>query len=146
VSDLKWMREALARAASMAGRTAPNPTVGCTIVAGDALVACAATGEGGRPHAEEAALALAKSGARGAAVYVTLEPCARRSSGTPGCAQLLRDAGVARVVVAVRDPHPFAAGAGVELLRAAGIEVATGLLEEEARALNREFLSKWEQS
>jgi diaminohydroxyphosphoribosylaminopyrimidine deaminase/5-amino-6-(5-phosphoribosylamino)uracil reductase len=59
---------------------------------------------------------------------------------------LLRDAGVARVVVAVRDPHPFAAGAGVELLRAAGIEVEMGLLEDEARALNCEFLSKWEQS
>jgi diaminohydroxyphosphoribosylaminopyrimidine deaminase/5-amino-6-(5-phosphoribosylamino)uracil reductase len=146
VNDLVWMRQALELAASMAGRTAPNPTVGCVIVLNDAIVARAATGENGRPHAEEIALAAAGGAARGARVYLTLEPCARRSSGAPACAQLLQDAGVARVLIGARDPHPFAAGAGIELLQAAGIEVETGLLEAEARALNRDFLSKWEKS
>jgi diaminohydroxyphosphoribosylaminopyrimidine deaminase/5-amino-6-(5-phosphoribosylamino)uracil reductase len=137
------MREALSLAASMAGRTAPNPNVGCVIVSDDALLAAAATGEGGRPHAEEIALRASGRSARGASAYVTLEPCARRTTGAPGCAQLLRAAGIARVFIATRDPHPFAAGAGIELLRSAGIAVEIGLLETEARALNAEFLAQF---
>jgi diaminohydroxyphosphoribosylaminopyrimidine deaminase/5-amino-6-(5-phosphoribosylamino)uracil reductase len=102
-----------------------------------------ATAEGGRPHAEELALAQAGDAARGAVVYVTLEPCARRSTGTLACADLLIAAGVARVVIATGDPHPFAAGVGAERLRAAGVVVESGLCEAEARALNAEFFAKW---
>src|SRR5262245_34586866 len=115
------MQRALALAAPNVGRTGANPSVGCVILANDIVVGEGATGIGGRPHAEEAALAQAGARARGTDVYVTLEPCARRSTGRVSCADLLIDAGVARVLIATRDPHPFAAGVGVERLRAAGV-------------------------
>lgn len=133
------MRRALDLARAQAGRTGANPAVGCVIVKDGAVIAEAATAEGGAPHAEE--LALSNVDARGATAYVTLEPCAQRSAGTPSCAQLLIAAGVARVVVAVRDPHPQ--GAGLPLLEAAGVAVEVGLLEAEARAVNASFLAKW---
>ena len=102
-----------------------------------------ATAEGGRPHAEELALAQASEGARGGDVYVTLEPCAKRSNGALSCADRLIEAGVTRVVIAARDPHPYAAGVGIERLRAAGIVVEVGVLEAEARAQNADFFAKW---
>lgn len=139
-----FMQRALALAAACVGRTGENPAVGCAIVRGDAIVGEGATAAGGRPHAEQIALAQAGGRARGAAVYLTLEPCARRSTGEAACADLLIAAGVARVVIAAADPHPFAAGAGVERLRAAGIAVELGLMQAEASALNAEFLARWE--
>jgi diaminohydroxyphosphoribosylaminopyrimidine deaminase/5-amino-6-(5-phosphoribosylamino)uracil reductase len=138
------MRRALELAETMRGRTGENPAVGCVIVKAGAVIAEGATGEGGRPHAEE--IALAQADARGATAYLTLEPCARRTSGAKACAELLRDAGAARVVIACADPHPFARGAGIALLYEAGIAVELGLMEAEARALNAEFLSRWEQA
>ena len=102
-----------------------------------------ATGDGGRPHAEELALNEAIDGARGADVFVTLEPCAKRSTGAMSCADRLIEAGVTRVVIAARDPHPYAAGAGIERLRAAGVMVEVGLFEDEARAQNAAFFAKW---
>lgn len=144
MNDAEFMRRALALAAPNVGRTGDNPSVGCVIVATGGVVAEAATAEGGRPHAEETALASAGAQARGATAYVTLEPCARRSAGGASCADLLIQAGVTRVVIAASDPHPNAAGAGVERLRAAGVQVEIGLLGAEARAQNAAFLSRWE--
>lgn len=138
------MRRALALAAPGVGGTGDNPSVGCVIVKDGAVVGEGATGAGGRPHAEEAALAQAGPEARGAMAYVTLEPCARRSNGGASCADLLIAAQVARVMIATRDPHPMAAGVGIERLRAAGIAVELGLLEGEARAQNAAFFAKWD--
>ena len=144
MTDAAHMSRALALAAAQIGRTGDNPSVGCVIEKGGAIVAEAATANGGRPHAEEQALALAGQAARGATAYVTLEPCAKRSSGAPSCADLLIQAGIARVVIAASDPHPFASGVGIERLRAAGVGVEVGLFAEEARAQNEGFFAKWE--
>lgn len=138
------MQRALYLAARGVGQTGDNPSVGCVIVRDGAVIAEACTADGGRPHAEEQAVALAD--ARGATAYVTLEPCARRTNGTASCADRLIEAGIARVVVAASDPHPFAAGVGIERLRAAGISVETGLLASEARQLNADFHRRWTQS
>jgi len=141
VSDADFMRRALEIAAQGVGHTGDNPSVGCVIARDGAIIAEARTADGGRPHAEEEAIALAD--ARGATAYVTLEPCAKRSNGSSSCADRLIEAGVSRVVIATDDPHPFAAGAGVERLRAAGVCVETGLLAEEASAQNADFFSRW---
>ena len=144
MSDDAFMRRALALATPGVGRTGDNPSVGCVIVKDGRVVGEAATAEGGRPHAEEQALSLPSEQVRGATVYVTLEPCARRSSGGVSCSDLLIQAHVARVVIATRDPHPMAAGVGLERLRAAGVSVEIGMLEAEARAQNARFFLKWE--
>jgi pyrimidine deaminase RibD-like protein len=137
------MKRALELAAPGVGATGENPSVGCVIVADGVVVGEGATAAGGRPHAEELALAQAGERARGGDVYVTLEPCARRSTGGTSCADLLIGAGVARVVIATGDPHPFATGVGTARLRAAGIAVENGLLGDQARALNADFFAKW---
>lgn len=143
MTDVVFMRRALDVAALGIGRAGENPSVGCVLVQDGALIAEARTADGGRPHAEELALAQAGERARGATVYVTLEPCAKRSSGAPSCADLLIAAGVARVVIAAADPHPFAAGVGVERLQAAGLSVESGVMEAEARAQNPDFFAAW---
>ena len=132
MSDALFMRRAIEVALPHVGLTAPNPTVGCVLVQGEVIVAEAVTGVGGRPHAEEQAVEMAGEAARGATAFVTLEPCGERSSGAPSCAERLLQAGVVRVVVACRDPHPYAAGRGPERLGAAGVPVELGLLAEEA--------------
>lgn len=144
MSDALHMRRALGLAAANVGRTGENPSVGCVVVKDGAVVGEGATAEGGRPHAEELALAQAGEQARGATVYVTLEPCARRSTGAISCSDRLIQADVARVVIAARDPHPYAAGVGVERLQAAGATVEIGLMEAEARAQNAAFFAEWE--
>jgi pyrimidine deaminase RibD-like protein len=138
------MRRALELAALGVGRTGDNPSVGCVIVKDGAVASEGATAEGGRPHAEEMALAQAAAAARGGTAFVTVEPCAHRSTGAVACADLLINAGVARVVIAARDPHPYASGVGIERLRAAGVTVEIGLMDAEARAQNAEFFAKWE--
>lgn len=135
------MRRAIALAAANHGLTAPNPSVGCVLEKDGAVLAEAATAPGGRPHAEEQALVAAGSAARGATAWVTLEPCGARSSGVPSCAERLAAAGVRRVVVACEDPSPYASGKGIERLRAAGVEVETGLLAEEAAPLYAHWLA-----
>jgi len=137
------MQRALDLASHNVGQTGENPSVGCVIVKDGVVVGEGATVAGGRPHAEEIALAQAGEASRGGAVYVTVEPCARRSTGTTPCADLLINAGVSRVVIAASDPHPFASGVGVERLRAAGVQVELGLMEAEARAQNAAFFAKW---
>lgn len=141
MSDARWMASALALAAQGLGRVWPNPSVGCLIVNHGRVVGRARTADGGRPHAETQALAQAGGAAWGATAYVTLEPCAHTGQ-TPPCCDALIDAGVARVVVAGQDPDPRVDGAGAARLREAGIEVITGVLEEEARALQAGFLNR----
>ena len=133
------MRRALDAARGMLGRTWPNPVVGCVIALGDEVLAETVTAPGGRPHAEEQALDLAGAAARGATVYVSLEPCGERSSGAPSCSERLAEAGVARVVIAADNPDPLSAGRGVERLRHAGVPVETGVLADEAEPLYRAF-------
>ncbi len=142
----EYMQRALHLAAAQAGRTGDNPSVGCVLVQEGAIIAEAATADSGRPHAEEQALLQAGADARGATAYVTLEPCAKRNNGSTPCADLLIQTGIARVVIAATDPHPFAAGVGIERLRAAGISVDVGLFADEARAQNAEFFAKWDKS
>lgn len=134
-ADLDFMRRAIALAAAQVGRTAENPAVGCVVVAAGQVVGEGATQDGGRPHAEEVALAAAGEAARGGVAYVTLEPCGARSSGAASCSERLVAAGVARVVIACEDPSTFAAGQGAERLRAAGVTVELGLMSDEAQGL-----------
>jgi pyrimidine deaminase RibD-like protein len=134
-ADQRHMRRAIALARARLGHTGENPAVGCVIVADGAVVAEAATAEGGRPHAEEQALAAAGERARGATVYVTLEPCAERSNHTASCSERLVEAGVARVAFACENPHVLSAGRGPARLRDAGLIVECGLLRDEAARL-----------
>lgn len=124
--DARHMARAVELAWRASGTTAPNPAVGCVLAHGERVVGEGATAPGGRPHAEAAALEAARGRADGATAYVTLEPCAHGSARGPACAGLLAASGVARVVVALRDPDPRTSGRGVALLRAAGLEVAEG--------------------
>lgn len=142
--DDVWMARAVDLATARMGRTWPNPAVGCVIVKDDRVVAEAATADGGRPHAEEQAVPAAGEAARGATAYVTMEPCGARSSGRTSCARFLLESGVTRVVVAAVDPSPFAAGRGVEKLRAAGLEVETGVLADRAAVLYEGYLHRVE--
>ncbi len=132
------MRHALALAGRALGQCWPNPAVGCVIERDGRILGRGATAPGGRPHAETRALAQAGAAARGATAHVTLEPCAHHGQ-TPPCADALVQAGIARVVVATRDPDSRVNGQGIARLRAGGITVVEGVLEEEARALNAGF-------
>ena len=139
--DENIMRRALRLARKGAMWVSPNPMVGAVIVQGTGVV-----GEGwhrrfGGPHAEIEALAAARSAARGATVYVTLEPCCHHGKTAP-CTRALIDAGVAKVVVAMTDPFADVKGKGLDELEAAGIKVRTGLLEDEGKALNRAYLTR----
>jgi diaminohydroxyphosphoribosylaminopyrimidine deaminase / 5-amino-6-(5-phosphoribosylamino)uracil reductase len=125
----------------MLGRTSPNPAVGCVIVRGGRIVGQGATAAGGRPHAEAVALAQAGAKARGATAYVSLEPCAHQGRTAP-CARALVEAGVRRVVAGCVDPYPPVRGRGVAILRAAGVEVISGVLEDECRRLNAGFITR----
>jgi diaminohydroxyphosphoribosylaminopyrimidine deaminase/5-amino-6-(5-phosphoribosylamino)uracil reductase len=141
--DHQHMAHALRLAERAAYTARPNPMVGCVIARDEVVV-----GEGwhqrtGGPHAEVFALRQAGAQARGATAYVTLEPCAHHGR-TPPCALALIEAGVARVVAAMRDPFPKVDGGGFVLLREAGIEVAEGLMAAQARELNQGFLSRIE--
>lgn len=136
------MAAALALAERGRGRTAPNPNVGCVIVARGRVVGRGWTQPGGRPHAEAMALARAGAAAHGATAYVTLEPCAHPSPRGPACSDLLVAAGVAEVVVALGDPDPRTDGKGIERLRAAGVAVTTGVMAVEAAASMAGFLTR----
>ena len=133
------MRAALALARRSLGRTWPNPAVGCVIVKDGRIVARGRTQDGGRPHAEVDALNKAGDAARGATVYVTLEPCSHFGK-SPPCADALVRAGVARVVSAMEDPNPSVNGQGHARLREAGIAVDVGEGAREAAEINAGFL------
>lgn len=138
-ADTRFMALALSLGRRGMGQCAPNPAVGCVIVRGGRIVGRGVTAPGGRPHAEPQALAQAGPLARGATAYVTLEPCAHHGA-TPPCTDALIAAGVARVVAPFDDTDPRVAGQGFALLRAAGIEVTTGILADAARRDHAGFL------
>ncbi|HEY5299733.1 MAG TPA: bifunctional diaminohydroxyphosphoribosylaminopyrimidine deaminase/5-amino-6-(5-phosphoribosylamino)uracil reductase RibD [Acetobacteraceae bacterium] len=131
MDDEAHMRAALALAGRNLGATWPNPSVGCVIVRDGRVVGRGSTQPGGRPHAETVALGRAGGQARGATVYVTLEPCCHWGK-TPPCTGVLIEAGVARVVIGTRDPDARVNGQGIATLRAAGIDVTVGVLAREA--------------
>ncbi|MEM1149630.1 MAG: bifunctional diaminohydroxyphosphoribosylaminopyrimidine deaminase/5-amino-6-(5-phosphoribosylamino)uracil reductase RibD [Pseudomonadota bacterium] len=137
--DRRLMGHALRLAKAGYGLTGDNPSVGCLICDRDGhVIAAARTGDGGRPHAEEAALKTVGDRAIGGTAYVTLEPCRERSTGTASCSERLLDAGISRVVVAIADEHPQGAG-GHERLRAHGVRVDVGLKHDQAARLYRGF-------
>jgi diaminohydroxyphosphoribosylaminopyrimidine deaminase / 5-amino-6-(5-phosphoribosylamino)uracil reductase len=140
-ADVSYMRAALALARRGLGSAWPNPAVGCVLVREGGVVGRGWTQPGGRPHGETEALERAGEAARGATAYVSLEPCCHWGK-TPPCTDALIAAGVARVVVTVEDPDPRVSGRGIARLREAGIEVATGVLADEARALNEGFFRR----
>ena len=136
--DIRFMEHALALARKGVGLASPNPAVGCVIVRDGEIV-----GEGfhqyeWRDHAEIVALKTAGEKARGATLYVNLEPC-NHTGRTGPCSEAIVAAGIQRVVAAMQDPNPATSGRGFERLEAAGIEVVSGVLEEEAQRLNEAF-------
>ena len=143
VSDRAHMARALELAARGLYTTDPNPRVGSVVVRDGRVIGEGWHERAGEPHAEVLALRAAGPQARGATVYVTLEPCSHTGR-TPPCADALIAAGVARVVCSSEDPNPRVAGSGIERLRAAGIGVSSGVLAAEARALNVGFFSRFE--
>jgi diaminohydroxyphosphoribosylaminopyrimidine deaminase/5-amino-6-(5-phosphoribosylamino)uracil reductase len=138
--DARFMRAAIALGERHLGLTAPNPSVGALVVrhdaAGPLVVAQGVTERGGRPHAERIALEAAGEAARGATLYVSLEPCSHHGH-TPPCVDAILAAGVARVVTALEDPDPRVRGRGHRFLRERGVAVTTGVLAEEARRAHR---------
>ncbi|QUJ68159.1 bifunctional diaminohydroxyphosphoribosylaminopyrimidine deaminase/5-amino-6-(5-phosphoribosylamino)uracil reductase RibD [Photobacterium sp. GJ3] len=140
-TDHAMMRRALSLAKRGRFTTAPNPNVGCVIAKHDTILGEGFHYRAGQPHAEVFALRAAGDHAAGATAYVTLEPCSHYGR-TPPCAEALIQAGVARVVCAMVDPNPKVAGRGVEMLKSAGIQVETGLLEADALALNPGFICR----
>jgi len=138
VSDEEYMRLALQLAARGKGRTSPNPMVGCVIVKDGVIAAQGYHEQAGGPHAEVVALRAAGDKARGASLYVNLEPCCHYGR-TPPCTEAIIAAGIRRVICAMEDPNPRVSGKGIARLRQAGIEVITGVMDAEARKLNEAF-------
>ncbi|MET0027025.1 MAG: bifunctional diaminohydroxyphosphoribosylaminopyrimidine deaminase/5-amino-6-(5-phosphoribosylamino)uracil reductase RibD [Candidatus Thiodiazotropha sp.] len=142
--DHRHMARAIQLAAQARYTTQPNPRVGCVLVADGGVVGEGYHRRAGEPHAERNALAAAGERARGSTAYVTLEPCCHQGR-TPPCTEGLIEAGVRRVVAAMRDPNPKVAGQGFERLRAAGIEVVEGIMQTQAMALNPGFIKRMSQ-
>ena len=138
------MAEAARLGEAARGRSAPNPNVGCVIVRDGETVGKGATAPGGRPHAEAVALKAAGNKAKGATLFTTLEPCAHVSGRGPTCAALIPEAGIARVVIGIKDPDPRTAGEGIKMLRQSGVEVKTGIGREAARDSLSGYLSRIE--
>jgi diaminohydroxyphosphoribosylaminopyrimidine deaminase/5-amino-6-(5-phosphoribosylamino)uracil reductase len=138
-ADIKYMKRALNLARKGLGRTSPNPAVGCIIVKDGVIIGEGWHRKAGTPHAEVHALNMAGDVARGATVYVTLEPCCHTGT-TPPCSTALIKAGVKLVVAGMRDPNPRVSGGGLAALEQAGIETVCGVLEDDCRAINRPFI------
>lgn len=139
-TDERYMAMALRLAEQARGRTSPNPMVGAVVVKHGRIISRGFHAKAGEPHAEALALRKAGTAARGAALYVTLEPCSHRAKRTPPCTPLVTASGVKRVVVAMIDPNPRVSGGGIRAIRRAGIEVVTGVLKDEAERLNEAFI------
>jgi len=140
VGDRAYMKRALGLAKRAAGHTSPNPMVGAILVKGGRIIAEDYHRKPGTPHAEALAIEKAGASAKGATLYVSLEPCSHTEKRTPPCADAIIRARIKRVVAAMADPNPKVAGSGIRKLREAGVEVAVGLLEEEARKLNEAYI------
>jgi diaminohydroxyphosphoribosylaminopyrimidine deaminase/5-amino-6-(5-phosphoribosylamino)uracil reductase len=141
MNDATYMQLALRLAAKGAGWVSPNPMVGAVVVKEGQIIGRGYHRAYGRPHAEVEALRKAGAAAKGAVLYVTLEPCNHQGK-TPPCTQAVLEAGVRRVVIATRDPNPRVNGGGAEFLQAQGVQVEIGLLGDEARRLNEAWF-KW---
>lgn len=141
MNDHFFMSHALALARNGLYTTDPNPRIGCVIVKDGRVVGEGWHAEAGQPHAEVLALRNAGEAARGACVYVNLEPCCHQGR-TPPCTGFLIDAGVKRVVAALEDPNPQVSGGGIQALRSAGIDVDVGVMQAEAEKLNRGFVHR----
>jgi diaminohydroxyphosphoribosylaminopyrimidine deaminase / 5-amino-6-(5-phosphoribosylamino)uracil reductase len=139
--DRRYMRRALELAERGLYTTTPNPRVGCVVVLDGEIVGEGWHERAGEPHAEVKALRAAGAKAQGATVYVTLEPCSHHGR-TPPCDQALISARVARVMAAMRDPNPLVGGRGLEAIRAAGIAVESGIMQNEALELNVGFVAR----
>jgi diaminohydroxyphosphoribosylaminopyrimidine deaminase / 5-amino-6-(5-phosphoribosylamino)uracil reductase len=131
--DERFMAAALSYGRRNLGQTFPNPSVGALVVCGNdsRVISRGVTAKGGRPHAEAEALAIAGAAAKGATIYVTLEPCVPHGRGEP-CTDIIKRTGIRRAVIALQDPNPATSGHGIERLRAAGIDVTVGPGEQEA--------------
>ena len=138
-TDYDFMKLALDLALTAKGKTNPNPLVGAVIVKDGMVVGSGLHRKAGEPHAEVHAFQMAGEHAKGATLYVTLEPCSHFGK-TPPCAKLVQESGVSRVVIAMRDPNPLVAGRGIKMIEEAGIEVEVGLLEDEAKKINERFI------
>lgn len=138
MNDADYMNLAIELAKGTEGQTAPNPTVGAVLVKNNQIIGMGAHLKAGGPHAEVHAIRMAGENAVDATLYVTLEPCSHFGK-TPPCSDLVIKTGIKKVFVAMLDPNPQVAGRGIERMRKAGIEVETGLLEQEASALNKIF-------
>jgi len=138
----KFMRRAILLAQKAAGRTSPNPMVGAVLVKGGRIIAEGYHRKAGGPHAEIVALGRAGSRARGATLYVTLEPCCHTNKRTPPCVPRIIQSGVRTVVIGTRDPNPRVRGKGIQAIRKAGIKTVEGILEKWARGLNQ-FYNKY---
>ncbi len=136
--DDRFMQMALDLASMARGRTSPNPMVGAVVVKRGNVIGRGYHHHAGSPHAEVHALNEAGADARGATLYVTLEPCCHHGRTGP-CTELIIKAGISRVVAATADPNPIVAGKGLKILREAGLEVTTGIMEKDARILNEVF-------
>ena len=139
--DKVFMKKALSLAKKGAGKVSPNPMVGAVVVKDGEIISTGYHAYYGGPHAEAVALEKAGEKARGATLYVNLEPCVHFGK-TPPCVPRIIDAGIKRVVIATLDPNPLVSGKGVKMLREAGIDVTVGVLEKEAKKLNEAFF-KW---
>jgi len=137
--DVRFMREALDLAKSAEGRTTPDPMVGAVLVKGGRIISVGYHGEVATPHAEAWAIQKAGEETNGSTLYVNLEPCAHYGNNPP-CANLIVNAGVREVVVAMKDPNPLVNGRGLNILKNAGVRVRVGLLEDEARQMNEVFV------
>lgn len=138
-NDYRYMQRAIYLAKKGHYTTSPNPRVGCVLVNGDEIVGEGFHKKAGQGHAEVNALAQAGNRAKGATAYVTLEPCSHQGR-TPPCAQALINAEISNVIIAMVDPNPLVSGRGIKKLEQAGINVSSGLLEAEAKALNPGFI------
>jgi diaminohydroxyphosphoribosylaminopyrimidine deaminase/5-amino-6-(5-phosphoribosylamino)uracil reductase len=138
--DEKYIRMALQLAEKARGRTSPNPMVGALVVKGGRIVSRGYHRKAGEPHAEAIALKKAGIKARGATLYVTLEPCSHTNKRTPPCTPLVLQSNVKRVVISMIDPNPRVSGGGIRALRKAGIDVVTGVLEADAKKLNEAYV------
>lgn len=140
--DARFMRAAIALSLRGLGQTTPNPNVGCVIVRDGVIAGRGWTQPGGRPHAEARALEAAEGLTQGATAYVTLEPCFHLSPRGPRCVELLQRSGIARVVIAARDPDPRTNGMSIAWLRDHGIAVDTAVMESQARAAMAPFFAR----
>ena len=135
-----FMKKALALAAKGAGMTSPNPMVGAVIVKGDKIIAAGYHRKAGTPHAEILALKKAGTRARGATLFITLEPCCHTDKRTPPCTKSIINAGIKKAVVAMKDPNPKVNGRGLKELANAGIKTKCGIMGKEAKELNEAFI------